>query len=371
MPRSWITWNQSLGVVLLTASCGVSSNSPQEPKPMVSPEAVFQANQLEEDSQSLAAPVGLCSSASEWVAQAELYETNGQREEAMRLLRRCLGTVGGPPSAWRFLASLETDNGQIEQARRTLLKAVEQNANDSLLWTALARIEARKGQGALALDAYDRAYRINPQNEFLRRERVRAKSRFGSLAQKREARLAPLMAEANGRLDLGDTEGALQTLGTASALVIDDSEALARIELKRAAIYLSANQISESRHAVNRGLEHLKSEKGQTRLRADLHVIYAELALKEARNKDAAKAASLALSLVPAHPFAAVNHGLAALQMGRKKRAISDFRLALESGVSRHISKESFLDLPGISELTTKDRAFKEYIDKFWDESSL
>ncbi|MBX2811373.1 MAG: hypothetical protein KTR25_06175 [Myxococcales bacterium] len=289
-----------------------------------------------------------------------------QPEESIRLLRRCLGSVGGPVSAWRFLASLELERAEVEQARRTLLRAVSSYPNEAFLWIALGRVEVRLRNGLLAVRAYERASRLRPGDNALEMERARILAKFGSDGAKREIRVAPLMAEARERLEVGDAAGALQTLATAQALVKKDRIHSARIELERATIYVVNGQPSPARAAVKRGLGLLGKGRYPVRLRADLHVVAAELALGAAAAGAAAAAAARALDLVPAHPFAAVNHGLAVLQMGDQSTAINDLSLALRSGLTNHLAKNEFENLPGVAQLLASDASFRKKVESAW-----
>ena len=311
--------------------------------------------------------LGPCEDGTSWPRMAEDLEINGQSEEATRLLRRCLGTVGGPPSTWRFLASLEEDRGEFEEARRTLLRAVASHPQDAFSWAALGRIEARRGQNLRALGAFERAHQLSPDNDALSRERTRAQARFGSPSAKRQARLVPLLTEADGRLELGDTVGALQTLAAASAVAEKDPIS-ATIELRRALIYVQNGQATEAGHAVDRGLRLLETVDDKPRLKADLLVVRAEIALAGGQVQAAADAAGRARSLIPSHPLAAVNLGLARLQLGDNSAAARELALALELGLSKRLNRAAFLELPGVQTLLNNNAELRSKVASAWSQ---
>ena len=339
----------ALGAVLLMVGCVSGREAHSKPPPSASPPE---------------ATTGRCHR-SGWFRTAERLEA-GDPQAARRLLRHCLGEVGGPSNAWRLLATLEADAQRLEEARRTLLRAVASHPEDAFAWAALGRLEAEAGRGALALGAFERAHQLRPSHEGLALERARALSRFGSDVERRAALVAPLMAEADGRIELGDVEGALVTLEAAQDLAGAQIVLRAGIELRRALVFLSAGAFEEAFFAAQQGLETLGSGRHEPRLRAELWVALSEAHLGRGEPRLAEKAARAAEAAVPAHPVAAVHLGLALLAQGQKAAAVDALIEALKRGLPSRVDRQTFVGLSGVRALSKDNEGLMESIEAAW-----
>lgn len=286
---------------------------------------------------------------------------------AMTRLRACLGPGDGPPSAWRLLAALEEEAGDRAAARRTLLQAVARHPDDAFGWAALARIETAAGRGELALAAFERAARLRPDHAGLARERRRAQERFGSGFERHAARLAPLLAEADGRAELGDVEGALGTLEAAELAAGDHGPLLARIELRRAMLHLGAGAASEGLEAARQGLEGLGEGADTAALRVELRIVEAEARLARGEPAEAARAAQSALELAPDHPLAATNLAIARLRLGDRAGAEASLLTALAGGLSNRLEREALLELEGLEDLVRESATLRRAMKAAFD----
>lgn len=316
----------------------------------------------------LAPAVDGCSG-SQWVIEAERLEVEDELR-ARELLKRCLVRVGGPPSAYRLLASLEEDALQVQEARRTLLRAVAKHPTDAFSWAALARIEADAGRPTLALGAFERAYRLRPDHSGLARERARALERFGSEGVRRAARLATLLAEVDGLVELRDAQGALQVLEMARVVADGDAVLAAEVALKQAMLRLSQEDPAGARSAVERGLMVLEATPAP-KTRADLLVVRAELELRAGMASSARLTSKEALAVMPRHVLALVNLGVASLALGEEADASEALRAALRSGISERVNQEVFLELPGVRALVARDPVLGAEVSAAWGDLPL
>ena len=336
--------------MLLAAACGHAA-APQ-PRPVAAPAPAVPATRT-----------ALADCPKELLASAEPLAED-DREGAAALLRRCLEPTD-PPAAWRLLASLELEAERDRRARRTLLAAVVHHPEDAYAWLALARLELAEGRTLLGLGAVERAYRARPADPVVAQRYQTVLRRHGRPEQRRAARIAPLLTEADGRLELGDAAGALRTLEAASAAAGDDEELGARIALRRGLVFVRQGRFDAAAAAVTAGLERLPRLRDR-RLEVDLHLLDSEVALGLDDPERSLAAADRALALRPRHPLAHTNRALACLRLGRASAAVTSLLAALDAGLSRRLGRADFLGLPGVNDLLAGSPELARRVDATW-----
>lgn len=255
-----------------------------------------------------------------------------------------------------------------ERARRTLLQAVVRHREDAYAWAALARLEAEAGRPEVALGAMERAHRLRPRDRGLAHRYQRLLRDHGRPEQRRAARLAPLLAESEGRAEMGDVEGALEVLKLAADLAADSRTLRARVQVRVGLLHLRREAYAEAEAACRAGLERLGDGEDVPRLRAELQLLRSELALVGGRPEEALAAADRALQWVPAHPLAVVNRALARLELGDHAGAVEDLSTALSGGLARRMTREAFLGLDGVAELLGASPPLRQAFDAAWIE---
>lgn len=299
-----------------------------------------------------------------WLVGAERL-ADADPPASIELLRRCLGREA-PPSAYRLLASLESDEGQEDAARRTLLRALALHPDDAFAWANLARIEARTDRGPSALGAIERAHRLRPNDEsFAHRHRLYL-TRFGRPEERLQARMAPLLFEAEGRAELGDIDGALDTLASVASLAEGDRALLAMVHLRRGHLFLGRRELEAASRAREAGSVSLGEGADHPALRSELELLRSELALANGEARAALEAASAADRWRPGHPLAAANRALAQIALGRRRAAIEALDQALEAGIALRMSREDFLSLAGVAGLVESSEPLRQKVQAVW-----
>ena len=247
-------------------------------------------------------------------------------------LRRCVACPVVSPSAYRLLADAHGIAGDRTEARRVLLEGRARFPRSPYIFVALGRIERDLGHGAAAKAAFARAHALRPDDPMIESEWRRALAEFGTPDERAEAKIRPLIREANGRYELEDVEGARDTLETALERAGPHPRVIAEV-LHRIALL----ELAEGRPkvALRRTRSAVSWEGVPAELLANLNLVRSEAFMTIGR-WDLAEPASLrALELRPEDPRAAANLALVHHHLGRRAEALVAFRSAVDNGLPR------------------------------------
>lgn len=284
-------------------------------------------------------------------------------EAAEADLEACLECPDASPSGYRLLADLARVRGDWDKARRVLLDGRGRFPDSASLALAFARLERDQGRIAEALAAFARASRAHPRDEVIAREYEAMLARHGSDEQKRSARVQPLLREAAGRFELGDVDGARQTL----QLALERSDGLsglaARIHHHLSILELSDGRLDRAARHASRGLA---LERDDRSLRFELSLTLGEIRMAEQRWEPAIRATRSALEIEAQNPLAWANLALSLAALGRMDDAIAAFSQAVDRGLSRRLTHAQLSALGMPYERLSADPRFDAILVRGW-----
>jgi tetratricopeptide (TPR) repeat protein len=250
-------------------------------------------------------------------------------------LRACLDCPDASPSGYRLLADLARGRGDRAKARLVLLEGRQRFPASASLALALARLERDEGRVKSALAVFAEAAREHPADEIIAREYEAMLARHGTPQQQREAEVQPLIREAAGRFELGDTDGARQTLELALERAKGLGDLSARIHHRLALIDLARGHHEAAATHARRGLDRAPRE---APVRFELALTLGEIRMAQARWRPAIAATRAALELDGDNPLAWANLALGLAALGRLDPAIEAFSSAIDHGLSRRLT---------------------------------
>mgnify|MGYP006290551577 CR=1 FL=1 len=278
-------------------------------------------------------------------------------------LRACLDCPDASPSGYRLLADLARGRGDRAKARLVLLEGRQRFPTSASLALALARLERDEGRVKSALAVFAEAAREHPADEIIAREYEAMLARHGTTQQQREAKVQPLIREAAGRFELGDTDGAVQTLELALERAEGLAELSAKIHHRLALVDLATGRHEAGAFHARRGLELAPPEAA---VRFDLALTLGEICMAQARWKPAMAATRAALELDGDSPLAWANLALSLAAMGRLDPAIEAFSNAIDHGLSRRLTYAQLAGLGLPFERLSADPRFHGLAARGW-----
>lgn len=281
--------------------------------------------------------------AATWLGEVEALADRNPKAASLRL-RQCLDEQRGPPSAYRLLASLQEDLGDARSALRTLSQAVALYPSDGYAWLGLARLHLLRGSGPEGLGALSRARELRPDDPIVDRAWRDARAEHGPELDRRLARLSPLLAELDGRYELGELPEARDLVQRLLTLAAGAPTLEARVRLRGAWVELAEGRLDATDAHVTAGLKAAT----EAPLIAELRVVASELALRRERWNEAVAHAEAARAAVPGHTLATVNLAVAEFGRGRRDIARARYLDALGMGIATEIEEGDFRSLLGI-----------------------
>lgn len=329
------TWAAALLAISLGACAASTSAPPPAEPPPAEPTPTAPTPDVSTDP---CASTYLCVDRAE--ARADVDPLAAERE-----LRACLDCPEASPSGYRLLADLARGRGDRTKARLVLQEGRQRFPLSASLALSLARLERDEGRVESALSVFAEAAREHPRDETIAREYEAMLALHGSKKQKAEAKVQPLLREAIGRFELGDADGAEQTLELALERARGLDELSALIHHRLALIDLAAGRYRASAAHVRRGLELAPSG---SEIHFDLALTQGEIHMAQARWSAAASAARTALDVDGGSPLAWANLALSLAALGRLDPAMDAFAQAIDHGLPRRLTyaQLSALGLP-------------------------
>jgi len=323
-----------------TDSDSVASRTPSEPSPSDDP----------------------CASTLRCVDRAEARaDIEPLRAEAE--LEACLACPDASPSGYRLLADLARGRDDRPKARRVLRAGHRRFPESGSLALSLARLERDDGNVQAALTLFAQAARAHPRDEIIAREHEAMLARHGTEAQRREAAVKPLLREAVGRFELGDVDGARQTLRLALKRTEGLADLRARIHHRLALIELSEGRYDAAAQQARRGRS---LEPGDRALRFELALALSEIRMAEGRWEPALQATRAALALEHENPLAWANRALCHAALNDLDRAIEAFESAVDRGLSRRLTYAQLESLGMPFERLSSDPRFDALVARGW-----
>ena len=231
------------------------------------------------------------------------------------------------------------------------------------MWESLSRVELALGHSAEAVDALATATRLRPRDERLAGAYRALIVRHGSEAARATAAVDALILEASGRFELGDVEGAKQTLQVALKKGGQHSTLRAKVRLRLGLVSLAQRRLGEGRKAL---LSARREASGDPALLGDIDLARAELELAARRPAAAEEAASSAVAVRPTDPLGHVNLAVARAHRGNSDGAVKALESALEHGLSSRMTRDALVALLADLPFGPRRKEVDEMIRQEW-----
>lgn len=341
---------------LTTACASAPAPEPPSPPPAIPASVAEAARPSAAPSDDPCASIYLC------IDQAEA-RADVDPLAAEAALETCLDCPHASPSGYRLLADLARGRGDRAKARLVLLEGRRRFPASASLVLALGRLERDEGRIASAMALYREGARAHPRDEVLAREYEALLAEHGTEAQRREAELQPLLREAAGRFELGDVEGARQTLELALERASNLPLLSARLHHRLALVELASGRYPAAADHARRGLQAAADDEV---LRFELLLTLGEVRMAEGRWRLALSPTRAALEIDGDNPLAWANVALCQSALGQMDDAIAAFTTAVDRGLPRRLTYNQLAGLGMPFERLSADPRFEAVLVRGW-----